>query len=227
MIASPFFAVYMLKELNFSIMTYTFVTVSGSVFYLIFNPLIGKISDKYGNKKLLIIANIAFIFSPLMWIFIKNPIMLIVIPQLISGIANSAYIISFSNFTYDSIKSNQRGVGIAWVSILAGAGTFIGSIIGGLILTYADITFMNKFFFVFGLAAFCRLLVALFYLPKIKEKKKVERISFVNVNLSHPFRGIHAEMGHMREFVGYLREKESEGLKVWQTPRRYVFWEKK
>src|SRR3989344_9276346 len=48
MLSSPFFAVYMLEDLKFSYVTFTIVTLSSSVFFLIFSPLAGKFSDKYG-----------------------------------------------------------------------------------------------------------------------------------------------------------------------------------
>src|SRR3989344_1871077 len=67
MIASPFFAVYMLEELDFSYVTYTTILLSSGIFYLIFLPLAGKFSDKYGNLKLLYIANFLFVLSPLLW----------------------------------------------------------------------------------------------------------------------------------------------------------------
>ena len=50
MIASPFFAVYMLEELKFSYYMYIAVILSSSIFYLLFLPLAGKFSDKYGNQ---------------------------------------------------------------------------------------------------------------------------------------------------------------------------------
>src|SRR3989344_4779991 len=108
MFASPFFAVYMYKELNFNDLTYSFVTVSYILFYLLFLPFIGKFSDKYGNLRLLYLANFCFILSPLLWIFIKSPVLLIFVPQLIAGLGNADLVISFSNFIYASSSPEHR-----------------------------------------------------------------------------------------------------------------------
>ncbi len=196
MIASPFFAVYMLEELKFSYLTFIIVSLSSTVFYLIFMSWIGKISDKYGNLKLLYLANAAFALNPLLWIFIKSPLMLILIPQLVSGIANAAFVIAFSNFTYDSLSKEKRGAGIAYVNLLVGIGSFFGALAGGVLLNYIPITFMNKFFFVFALAAAMRFITAILYLPRIKEEKKVSRSPYFLSIIVHPFRTIQHEVKH-------------------------------
>ncbi|MEI6849860.1 MAG: MFS transporter [archaeon] len=198
MIASPFFAVYMLKELHFSYVQYIIVATSGSIFYLIFTPLAGKFSDKYGNVKLLLISNILFAINPLFWIFIKSPLLLTIIPQLVSGAANAAIIIAVTNFSYDYLKEEERGIGIAYSNLSAGIGVFVGSIAGGLLLDYLNISFMNIFFFVFLLAAFLRIIVALIFLPRIKETKKVKRIPAMHVSLTHPFKTVHSEISWVR-----------------------------
>ena len=202
MIASPFFAVYMLKELGFGYGTYIAITASSSIFYLIFTPLVGKFSDKYGNVRLLILANILFALNPLLWLFIKNPMGLIFIPQLVSGLANAAFIISFTNFSYDYLNKKERAVGIAYANILSGIGIFIGSILGGLLLDYLSISFMSKFLFVFAIAAILRALVAQAFLPKIREKKKVKRLPPMHVSVMHPFKSIHAEIGWVKHTFG-------------------------
>lgn len=198
MIASPFFAAYMLQKLDFNYWTYILVTISSSIFYLVFTPIVGKFSDRYGNVRLLVIANILFALNPLLWIFIKAPIMLIFIPQLVSGIANAASILSFTNFSYDYLTKEERGVGVAYANVLAGVGVFIGSLIGGIMLSYLNITFVNIFFFVFAVSAIIRIAVALIFLPGIKETKSVKRLPPMYVSLLHPFKSIQSEIGWVR-----------------------------
>lgn len=196
MIASPFFAVYMLKELNFSYMTFIFVGLSATAYYILFMPWIGKISDKYGNIKLLYISNAGFILAPLLWIVIKKPLLLILLPQLISGLANAAFIIAFTNFTYDALSEEKRGAGVAYVNLLVGVGSFFGSLIGGILLNYINITFMGKFLFVFALASAMRFLVAIFYLPRLKEERRFGRAPVYLSMIVHPLRTIQHEVTH-------------------------------
>ncbi len=199
MIASPFFAVYMLQELNFSYITYTLTIISSSIFYILFSPLAGKFSDKYGNKKLLYLSSILFSLNPLLWIFLKNPIALILLPQLIVGLANAAFVISVTNFTYDSVSPKHRGICVAYLNILTGCGIFLGSITGGILLKYLNISSINPFIIVFALAALLRLSISLFFMAKIKEVKKVKKIPSTTINLIHPIKSIYSEINWFRK----------------------------
>ena len=200
MIASPFISVYMLKELNFSYVTYMIVSLSSSIFYLLFTPLVGKFSDKFGNTKLFYISNICFALTPIFWIFLKAPLWLILIPKLISGIANATLTIAFTNFTYNSSSPEHRSLCVTYANLLVGIGTFVGSILGGFLMKYISLSFVSTYFLVFALSALLRLTTGIFFLPKIKEKiafKKLPRHP-MHVSLVHPFKTVHAEIGWFR-----------------------------
>src|SRR3989344_2032674 len=94
-IASPFFTVYMKENLGLSYIMIMIVNMSMLAFILLFNPLVGKFSDKYGNLKLMYMGSFLLALYPVGWIFIKNPILLIAIVQLIGG-----YIIDNINVTF-------------------------------------------------------------------------------------------------------------------------------
>ncbi len=198
MLASPFFAVYMLEELNFSYVTFTFVAFSSIVFYLLFTPLAGKFSDRYGNKKLLSIGTFFFVLSPIFWILIKSPLLLVIVPQLFAGIANAAFVISTTNFIYDSTSKEKRADYVAYTSFLAGLGTFAGSLLGGYLITPLEISPINPYLTLFGIAAFLRLLTYLIFIPHIKEVKKVHKLPPLHFNPFHPFKSISSDIGFLK-----------------------------
>ncbi len=204
MVASPFFATYMLKDLNFNLLTFTIVTLSTTVFYLILTPLAGKLSDKYGNLKLLYIAGFAFPLTPLFWMFLKDPVFLILIPGFISGAANAAFTIGSTNYIYDGVSQQKRGIIVAYSSVLNGIGVFAGSILGGLMIDYLPITFMSSTLFVFALAAVLRFIVVFSFLPRLEEVRKTERIKGLNVDFHHPFRMVHSDVVWFKKLI---REK--------------------
>jgi len=198
MLASPFVTVFMLKELNFSYKTFMAIIISGSIFHLLATPFMGKFSDKYGNKKLLYLSNFLFVLTPLFWIFLRNPIHLIIIPQLIAGIANAAIIISVTNFTYASVSQQKRGICEAYLNIFSGAGIFLGSLIGGLLLNNFHPPNISPYVFLFILASITRFLVAILFLPKIKDEQHTKRLPPMHLNISHPFKTIHSEIGWIK-----------------------------
>ena len=201
MVSSPFFAVYMLEHLGFSYVTFTIVTLSSVVFYLLFSPLAGKFSDRYGNVKLLYLAGIIFPLTPVFWIFLKDPLLLIFIPGLLAGMANAALVIGITNFTYDAVKPQKRGLCVAYTSVLSGIGIFIGSLLGGFMIQYLPINFMKPILFVFLVSAILRALVALFYLPQIKDERKTPRIKGLKLDLLHPFRTVQSDVVWFKNFI--------------------------
>ncbi len=193
-LASPFFAVYMLQDLQFSYVTFTLVSISGGVFYLLLMPLAGKFSDKFGNVKLFYIGTFAFAITPILWVLLKSPLSLIFIPQLIAGIGNAALIISFTNFTYDSVSQQKRGICAAYTNLLVGLGIFLGSIIGGAIIKFAPINFMNPILFVFIISAALRFLSGAIFIPFIKDERKIKKLPPIQLNIAHPLRSVQGEV---------------------------------
>lgn len=169
MLSAPFFAVKMLNDLKFGYVMYTIVSLSPTLFYLIFAPIAGKFSDKYGNLKLLYFAALLFPIVPILWIFFETPLTLIFIPGLVSGLANAAFVIGTTDFSYNASNPQNRGLYFAYSALLIGFGTLFGSFIGGWIVEYSRISFMNPMFFAFLLSSICMILVAVYFLPKLKE----------------------------------------------------------
>jgi len=172
-IAGPFFAVYMLKDLGFSYITFMLINISASIFSLLFMPIWGKFSDKYGNRMLLKIGSFLVPLLPIAWLFSSSPLYLALVPQLISGLAWSAFNLAAGNFIYDSVSVQRRGICVAYYNLLNGVGIFLGATIGGLIAQYLSISFMNVFLFIFLISGIARFIVAVIFVPKIKEVRKV------------------------------------------------------
>ena len=200
MISSPFFAVYMLKYLNFNYVTFTVISLSPVIFFILFSPIVGKFSDKFGNVKLLYLAGFLFPIVPLLWIFIESPLYLILFPSLISGLANAAFILAINDFTYDAVSVQRRGLCVAYTSLLTGIGIFLGSIIGGLIIEYLPINFMKPILFSFLVSSLLILMVSLFFLPQLKEVRKTEEVP-LSADLSHPFKTIHSDVVWFKNFL--------------------------
>lgn len=200
MVASPFFAYYMLNDLGFNKLTFTIVSLSSTAFSLVLMPLAGKFSDRYGNLKLLYIAGFAFPITPLLWIFITDPLWLTIVPGFVSGLANAALAISATNYTYDSVSPQKRALCVSYFGLLAGIGTFAGSLVGGYMIQYLQISFMNTTLFVFAVAAVLRGLTALYFLPQLKEVRRVVPLRGLTLDVAHPFKALHSDVVWFKKF---------------------------
>ena len=172
-ISSPFFVVYMKNDLAFTYTQIMMVNLSAAVFSLLAMPLMGRLSDKYGNRELLRLSVCALPFVPLFWLFSDSVTYLALVPQFVGGIAWAAFSFAASNFIYDAVTPARRGICVAYYNVLSGVGIFVGASTGGMLSHYVNITFMNPLLFLFLLSGILRFLVIAFMLPKIHEVREV------------------------------------------------------
>jgi MFS family permease len=205
-IAGPFFAVYMLKDLNFNYITYTLVNLSSTLFTLLTMGIWGKFSDKYGNRKILAICGFIIPFLPVAWIFSPSPIYLMFVPQLIGGIGWAGFNLAVSNFIYDAVTPARRAICVAYFNLMVGIGLFLGGIIGGFMAHFITISFMNSLLFIFLISGAVRLLISLIFIPTIKEVKEVHEFKHPFVLLKH-FEFI---LGGIFEIVNNVRIKKKQ-----------------
>ncbi len=193
MVASPFFTVHMLNELKFSYTTYMLVSLSSSIAALLILPVWGKLSDKYGNIKILKIASFLIPLVPFLWIFSPSPYYLAFIPQIISGIGWSGFDLAATNFIYDSVSQRHRGICFTYYNILLGIGTFLGAAIGGFLAQYLTIKSISIFMVIFAISGILRLIVSLAFTPFLKEVRPVQRsglMSNMSLKLIKPVSGM-------------------------------------
>lgn len=182
-IASPFFAVYMLNELQFSYLWYTLITLFPVVLSIIVLPFWGRIADKYGNRLVIFISSLSVPFFPLLWLFSTSKIYLLLVPSLVAGLLWGAFNLSAFNFIYDSVKPHHRSACYAYFNVMMGVGIFAGCIFGGIIARYVSLGTLNNFFnleftniflYIFLISSIFRFLVVLLFLPKIKEVRNTK-----------------------------------------------------
>jgi MFS family permease len=183
-IAGPFFSVYMLSDLGFSYSMFILVNVFSSFIALFIFPVLGKLSDKFGNVRLLQIGGIIIPILPILWIFFNSPLGLIFGPQLLGGIGWTSFNLATSNFIYDNIAGKARGTYIAFYNFILGISVLIGGMTGGLIITYIPINFMNRYHFIFLISGIVRVVIVILMLPMIKEVRVATKPVFNLKNLS-------------------------------------------
>lgn len=193
MIASPFFTVYMLKNLGMSYKFFVIATAIAAITKIISQSHIGKISDKYGDKPVAIISTMATSFVPLIYFFITPENIWLVIPaQIISGLAWAGVDISVFNLMLDKSDIERRSIDIAGYNTLTSIPMILGPIVGGYIADNVKIIY-EGISLVF-LTAFILRLLSSITLFRIKESrvKKEYSINFVlrHMIALHPLKEI-------------------------------------
>ena len=188
-VASPFFAVYMLRDLDFSYAQYMANTGTSVLAQFLTLSQWGRISDVFGNRRVLSITGLLLPLMPLLWIF-STDFWYLVFVQLLSGLSWAGFTLSAGNFLYDLVEREKRSTYLAVHNILANVGLFGGALLGGVLgvvlsdrmdLFGASMALASPLLGVFGISAILRTIVLLVLLPKIQEVRRVRPVSFSSV----------------------------------------------
>jgi len=175
-LASPFFSVFMLRDLKFNYIIYTLLVVSVSISSIFFIDRWGRQADKVGNVKILKLTSFFIASLPLWWIINQNPIYL-VFAQILSGFAWSGFNLCAINFIYDAVSPSKRTRCIAYFNVVSGSASCLGALLGGYLLNILPSLFGFKILTLFLISSSLRFLVAILNSRKIKEVRKTENIT--------------------------------------------------
>lgn len=198
-IASPFFVVFMLRDLGFGYLTYTTITLAASVTSMFVIQRWGAHSDKIGNLKVLRITSYLVSFVPLFWLINQNPVFLFFV-QVFSGFAWAGFNLSASNFIYDASTPGKRARCIAYFNAFTGISLCLGALLGGWLAQrvpagYFAYPLMN----IMLISAVMRLLISFIMPFKLKEVRDVKEIGTRELVLS---------MLHLKPALSRLNAKD-------------------
>jgi MFS family permease len=183
-ISSPFFAVYMLRDLNFSYIQYFIVTLISSVVTLVCLPFWGKFADKYGSFQTMKLTGLFISLVPLFWIptmFFRGNLVLLFsylfITETISGFVWSGFNLASGNFIYFAFTRERIGICSSYFNLLNSFGAFFGAILGGLLAYLHFSFFFSSLLFVFIVSGLVRWLVYSIMINKFQEVIPVSTFS--------------------------------------------------
>ena len=168
-ISGPFIGVYMLTVLKFSYLEYVSVSMSVPLISLITYPIIGYISDKFGNAFVMKICGLLLPVVPILWIFMNTPWQLILGPQLASAFMWTGMNLAAMNFKFDNSSNQQLGFNEAYSNLFIGFGSSFGGLLGSTLLTIVPIIFVSEYETLMLISGIFRLLFGLLILFRIKE----------------------------------------------------------
>ncbi|MEQ8857975.1 MAG: MFS transporter [Pseudomonadales bacterium] len=201
-IASPFFVLYMLRDLGFSYLEFMINTAASvCVQFLTLNRW-GRLSDLFGNRLILLTTGSVIPFLPALWLLSTNYYYLLAV-QAASGLVWAGFTLSATNFVFDLTPPARRATLMAVHNVLAAAAVFVGAVIGGWLGTHLptstnlfgdEISWLSPLYGVFAISALARLLVAGAFLPRLKEVRRARPMSMsgliFRVTRVHPVSGM-------------------------------------
>ncbi len=188
----PILPTFATKDLDVSEFGIGLVVAAFSFFQFLFNPVLGKISDRFGRRPVIIVSLCITGISYIIFSF-ANSFFLLLLSRMLAGLGGSNIGVAQA-YIADITPKDERSKGMGLIGAAFGLGFVFGPIIGGLLSGYG--------YWVAGLASalfsFLAMGFAFFFLPEsLKEKKregkvdlKLFDVKFAKQTLQHPRIGI-------------------------------------
>ncbi|MBI4395002.1 MAG: MFS transporter [Candidatus Omnitrophica bacterium] len=128
--ASPYFSVYMLRDLKFNYLSYMSIHLAAVMMGLVAFPIWGKHADIIGNAKILKILSFLIPLIPFLWLFSTNPFYLIGV-EMFSGFIWGGFNLCTTNFIYDAVSPAKRVRCLGYFNLINGIAICSGASLGG------------------------------------------------------------------------------------------------
>jgi len=182
--SAPYFALYMLRDLQFSYLEFTLVSAASTISQFLTFRYWGGLTDRFGNKKILNICGFGIALVPALWVFSSDLIYLIVI-QLFGGFVWAGFSLAAANYMFDAVTPAKRARCVAYQGMINGVFVVTGSLAGGFVATHLPpaVTLgslvwhpVSVLLMIFALSGVGRLIAAALLLHRFREVRSVEDI---------------------------------------------------
>ena len=180
-LASPFFPVFMLRDLGFSYITYTILTTTVPIASMLAVSYWGRRADIIGNRWIIRVCCLGISLLPSLWLVCREVYFLIVI-QILAGIFWAGFNLCSSNFIFESVTPEKRTRCISYFNTFNGLAICAGNILGGFFATHLPPVFGYRLLGLFFLSSVMRIITSTFLLRSVKEvripyKRTAERLN--------------------------------------------------
>jgi MFS family permease len=174
-IGSPYFAVYQLHDLKQSYFTFAALGTISSVATLLTITRWGKVADRVGNLKVLLVAGALIPFIPLLWLISTNLVVLGFV-QAFSGLAWAGFNLCSVNYLYDATSGDDRTKYLAYFNCGNGLAAGVGALLGGFLVTHMPVLRGSQVLSIFLISGILRGAASLIFLPRLKEVRRVSTV---------------------------------------------------
>lgn len=212
-ISGPFFAVYMLRDLDFTYLEFMLNTGTMVLTQFIALNYWGRISDAFGNKLILKVCGLGVPVVPLLWIVSDNHWYLLGV-QCVSGIFWAGFTLSTGNLLYELVPPVRRAGYTAFHNIMVAASLFGGALFSSLCMDLGaprstllgDPGHISVLLNLFMLSSAARLIIDLFLLKRVRDLRRPRRPLSARQFVVR-VTGFDALMGFMYEAAPFLKTR--------------------
>jgi len=173
-LVSPYFAVYLLEQLQYGYLMYTVVILTGAGMAFMTVSRWGRIGDRFGNWVVLRWAMLGIAMLPLLWSLSPHPAWQVVVHSW-GGFLWGGMNLCMVNFVYDAVSPPKRMRCLAYFNVINGCGVGFGALAGGWLLGWLPPLGGSSFITLFCCSAVLRLTAALLFPRAVHEVRSVRQ----------------------------------------------------
>jgi MFS family permease len=179
-IASPFFSVYMLRDLHFNYISYVIIASIGSLTAPLFLPYWGRRADRAGNVKIIQITSVLIPFIPILWLFSKQ-VYVLALAETFSQFAWAGFNLAAVNFVYDAAAPESRTQHIAVFNAMNGIAVCLGALLGGFLANRLPPILGFNLLTLFVISGLLRAVIVAGFFRSFREVRHVPGIGLLNL----------------------------------------------
>ncbi len=164
-IVTPFLPIYA-DQLGASALEVGMVQAAFSISGLTTLLFVGRMSDRLGRKRFLLVGLTIMTLASVAFIWAQNPLQLIII-RLFQGLGASAHLPIAQAYLGDITPEGDEGKWMGYFNAVLFGGIGMGPLVGGVL---ADVFSITTTFLVMAIANFIGLVTTLIFLPEVSRK---------------------------------------------------------
>ncbi|MBM3934972.1 MAG: MFS transporter [SAR202 cluster bacterium] len=133
-IGSPFFSVYLLRDLGVSFTVYVGLNMVCNIAVALTMPWWGRLVDRRGNMFVLVLSGLAVALWPIVHVF-STSILYLFVAYAVVGMTQAGWGIVLYNFVLERSEDTMRTSAVGYSRGVISLGMFTGALLGGLIAT--------------------------------------------------------------------------------------------
>jgi MFS family permease len=207
-IASPFFTVYMLRDLTLSYLEFTLMLGTSVIVQFSMLSLWGRIGDVYGNRLVVIVTSLALPVVPLLWLLSDN-LWYLLFAQALSGLSWSGFTLGTGNMLFELVPRTRRAAYVAFHNFGSALGVFAGAMLGAALalalpprpVLVGDQPTSSNLLYLFALSGLMRAVVTALLARRVRNFRKPRREMHAHT-LVMRVTGMNAMLGFIYDFIG-------------------------
>ncbi|MEE4361785.1 MAG: MFS transporter [Pseudomonadales bacterium] len=180
-LASPYFALYMLRDLQWGYVAFMFNAAASLCVQFLTLARWGRLSDLFGNRLILVTTGLLIPVLPTLWMLSTHYAYLLAV-QALSGLCWAGFTLSATNAVFDLTPRERRVTIMAVHNVFGAIGVFLGALVGGWLGTHLPVRFefgeiawswTSPLLGVFLISTLVRFAVAGAFLRTLREQRRV------------------------------------------------------